>query len=215
MKLKKGVKEKKFDFLNEIKRKAVHIFALLYVLIYVFVAGKYGHGFGLFALTGLLVVFLIVDFFRVERKKKILFFYQFWRPKEKGRFGGQVFFLSGVIIVFAVFSFKIALAAILMTIFGDMAAALVGKKYGKHYLASFKDRAWEGILGEFFVDVIVGVLVFFWGVWNFGSWELWLIVLVMAVVATLVETVLDKLDDNLMIPVFSGFFGYVVWLLVF
>ena len=82
-------------------------------------------------------------------------------------------------------------------------------------MASLKDRAWEGILGEFFVDVIIGVLVFFWSVWNFGSWELWLVILVMAGVATLVETVLDKLDDNLMIPVFSGFFGYLIWLLVF
>jgi len=207
--------EKDFDLLNEIKRKSVHIFALSYILIYYFVSKFYGHDNALFALATLLIVFLIVDFFRVERRKKILFFYQFWRPKEKGRFGGQVFFLTGVIIAFAVFSFNIALAAILMTIFGDMAAALVGKKYGKHYLASLKDRAWEGILGEFFVDVIVGVMVFFWGVWNFSDLNLWLIVLVMAVVATLVETSLDKLDDNLMIPVFSGFFGYVVWLIVF
>lgn len=213
--MKKSVKDNDFDLLNEIKRKAVHIFALFYIFIYVFVFKFYGHENGLFALVSLLIVFLIIDFFRVERRKKILFFYQFWRPKEKHKFGGQVFFLSGVIIVFAVFSFKIALAAILMTIFGDMTAALVGKKYGKHYLVSLKDRAWEGILGEFFVNVIVGVLVFFWGVWNFGDFNLWLVVLVMAFVATLVETVLDKLDDNLMIPVFSGFFGYVVWLLVF
>lgn len=212
--LGKKKREKEFDLFNEIKRKAVHIFALTYIVIYVIFSKFYSHENGLFALVCLLIVFLIADFFRVERKKKILFFYQFWRPKEKGRFGGQVFFLSGVIIAFAVFSFKIAIAAILMTIFGDMAAALIGKKYGKHYLASLKERAWEGILGEFFVNVIVGVLVFFWGAWNFSSLELWVIIFVMAFAATLVETVLDKLDDNLMIPVFSGFFGYVVWLLV-
>jgi len=44
---------------------------------------------------------------------------------------------------------------------GDLSAALIGKRYGKHYLKCLKDRAWEGILAEFFVDLLIGFLYFF------------------------------------------------------
>ena len=32
----------------------------------------------------------------------------------------------------------------------------------------------------------------------------------MALVATIVETMVDELDDNLLIPIFSGFVGQVI-----
>ena len=111
--------------------------------------------------------------------------------------GGQVFFLIGAIIALAVFDFDIALAAILMTVFGDMAAALIGKRFGKIWLA--KDRALEGILAELVVDLVIGYLIL-------GPT---IIVLVMALTATIVETIVRKMDDNLVIPLFSGFNGQV------
>ena len=57
---------------------------------------------------------------------------------------------------------------------------------------------------------VVGMIVFFWIsgglVSNLGIWG---IILVMAITATLVETIIYKMDDNLLIPIFSGFTGQV------
>ena len=121
-------------------------------------------------------------------------------------------------LVLAVFDIRIAMAVILMTTFGDMAAALIGQRFGKHWLKHLKDRAWEGILAEFFVDILIGVGVFFWGFWNnfslFYNWQLWIIVFVMAVSATIVETIIYKMDDNLVIPLFAGFNGQITLMII-
>ncbi len=88
-----------------------------------------------------------------------------------------------------------------MTVFGDMAAALIGKRFGKTWLT--KKRALEGILAEFIVDLFIAFIII--GFSNFR----WVIMLVMALTATIVETAIEKLDDNLIIPLFSGFNGHV------
>ena len=36
------------------------------------------------------------------------------------------------------------------------------------------------------------------------------VILGMAIVATIVETLVDELDDNLLIPIFSGFIGQII-----
>jgi len=129
------------------------------------------------------------------------------RDKEKDRIGGDVFFLIGAILVLAVFDLRIAMVAILMTTFGDLSAALVGQRFGKHQL--MKDRAWEGVIAEFVVDILIGVFVFF--IFSGMAFEIrtWIIILVMALTATFVETIVYKLDDNLLIPVFAGLNGQI------
>jgi dolichol kinase len=37
------------------------------------------------------------------------------------------------------------------------------------------------------------------------------IIIAMALVATIVETMVDELDDNLLIPIFSGFVGQIIF----
>jgi phytol kinase len=124
----------------------------------------------------------------------------------------------GAILVLSIFDIRVAIAAILMTTFGDMAAALIGTKYGKRWLTNLEDRAWEGILGEFFVDVFIGFMIFFWGFWInpliILNWQIWIIILVMSLVATFIETIIYKVDDNLLIPVFAGFSGQSVVMLL-
>jgi len=140
------------------------------------------------------------------------------REKEHDKLGGDVFFLIGAILVLAVFDLNIAMAAILMTTFGDLSAALIGKRFGKHYLVMLKDRAWEGILAEFFVDLIIGIFVFFWGFWSntaiLYNLNLWIVILVMSITATFVETIIYKMDDNLLIPLFAGFNGQIILLVL-
>lgn len=188
--------------IQEIKRKTVHITSIIIVLVYYYL----GKGAVLLLLTVYLIVMLELEYFRIEWGKKLPIVHSLFRVKEADRLGGHVFFTMGSIIAISVFSWEIASAAILMTTFGDASAAIFGKAFGRTWISGLKNRAYEGCAAEFIVDIIIGSL-----------FPLsWITILVMAGTATIVETVTDKLDDNLLIPLFSGFNGQlVVFILAF
>ena len=187
----------------EIKRKFIHIFALLYIGIYLYFANRFNHNIGLLSLTIVLAFFLVLEYFRVLKQKRIPVFHIFWRESEKNRLGGQVYFIIGAIIAFGVFDKNIAITALLMTIFGDMAAAIFGIAFGKHWIKGLNNRAWEGVIAQFMVDVIIAMMIL-----NDLT-----ISIVMALVATFVETTFDHVDDNLSIPLFSGLIAQLIKLI--
>jgi len=187
-----------WDLKKELKRKLIHLLSIFFIIVFVIISTNFGKKIALFALVLLLVIFIEIDYVRVELGRKIPIFWRIFRKKEKNRHGAQVFFLIGAIISLAVFNFDIALAAILMTTFGDMAAALIGKRFGRIWIA--KERALEGVAAEFLVDMLIAFIVL----------DNWIVMLVMAFTATIVETFIYKLDDNLIIPLFSGFNGQLV-----
>ena len=90
-----------------------------------------------------------------------------------------------------------------MTIFGDMAAAIFGIAFGKHWIKGLHNRAWEGVIAQFIVDVIIAMMIL-----NDLT-----ISIVMAFVATFVETTFDHVDDNLSIPLFSGLIAQLIKLI--
>ena len=192
---------------NEIGRKIIHITILIVLAAYFLIQDSFvSSGYtevlakqaALIFLVGLLIVFLILEYFRLELNWKMPFFSQFIRAKEQNRMYGVIYFLSATIISLAVFNPKVALAALLMTTFGDMVAALVGKKYGTTLL--YRNKTWAGFLGELATNLIVGFLIL----------DNIYMILGMSFTATIVETLVDELDDNLIIPIFSGFVGQII-----
>jgi len=190
-----------WPLLTEIKRKAFHLLILLVLIGYVFIEKAYGKQAALISLVGLLMLFLIAEYFRLELGFRMPLFDSIIRPKERERYYGVIYFISAAIICLAVFDFKIALAALLMTTFGDMSAALIGKKYGKTII--FKNKTIAGTLFELVVNIFVGFFILF----NFYNIY---VIIAMAFVATFVETFVDELDDNLLIPLFAGFVGQML-----
>ena len=182
--------------LKEFFRKSVHIVSLSIVFIYYYM----GKEFTLNFLTLVLCFVLLIDFFRVEKELKIPIVWKLYRSKEKDKLSGTSYFLIGSIIAISIFSKEVASAAILMTTFGDSAAALVGISYGKRWIKNLPDRAWEGVFSEFFVNLAIGYLFL----------SNWIVALTMALAATIIETLIYKLDDNLIIPLFSGLTGQLV-----
>ncbi len=182
--------------LKEFFRKSVHIVSVAIVLIYYYM----GKEFTLDFLTLVLCCILLIDYFRVEKELKIPIVWKLYRSKEKDKLSGTAYFLIGSMIAISIFSKEIASAAILMTTFGDSAAALVGISYGKRWIKGLPDRAWEGVFSEFFVNLVIGYLFL----------SNWIVALTMALVATIIETLIYKLDDNLIIPLFSGIAGQFV-----
>ena len=119
-----------WEIFHEIGRKIIHITILIVLAVYFVILKNIGKQFALLFLIGLLIIFLILEYLRLELGWKIPFFSQFIRAKEQNRMYGVVYFLLATLISLAVFDYKIALTALLMTTFGDMVAALAGKKYG-------------------------------------------------------------------------------------
>ncbi|MBI2134947.1 CTP--2,3-di-O-geranylgeranyl-sn-glycero-1-phosphate cytidyltransferase [Candidatus Woesearchaeota archaeon] len=193
-------------FFSEIGRKIIHIIILIVLVLFFTIKNQAGQQAALLFLVGLLLIFLILEYLRLDLNFKLPFFHQFIRPKEQYRVYGVIFFLCSTIIAFAVFDTAIALAALLMTTFGDMAAAIAGKKYGTAIL--FKNKTVVGFASELVTNLIVAVLISLLFAINIY------ILIIMAFVATITETMVDELDDNLIVPVVSGFVGQMLVFLV-
>jgi dolichol kinase len=186
-------------FWNEIGRKLIHITILIVLWVYFLIEKAYNKQVALIALVLLLIIFIILEYFRLELGWKMPYFSHFIRPKEEHRMYGVIYFLSATIICLAVFDAHIALAALLMTTFGDMVAALAGKKWGQTIL--FKNKTLVGFNAELLTNLLVGFFVL----------ENIYIIIGMAITATAVETLVDELDDNLLIPLFAGFVGQLIF----
>lgn len=180
----------------EVLRKSVHLVSILIVLIYEF----FGKEAILWVLMLFLVTVLFLEYFRLEQGMRIPFFYMMYREHEADSLGGHIYFALGAIAAISLFNREIAYAAVLMTTFGDLAAALIGKFYGKKriFRQVFKnDKSLEGSTSEFIVNLLIGLVIV-------GNP---FVAFVMAFFATLTETAVNQIDDNLVIPIFSGFFG--------
>ena len=188
-----------WGFFHEIGRKIIHITILIVLAAYFLIESSLSKQVALLFLVAVLIIFLVLEYLRLELGWKMPFFSQFIRPKEQNRMYGVIYFLSATIISLAVFNKEIALAALLMTTFGDMVAALVGKRYGTTLI--YGNKTWAGFLAELGTNLIVGFLIL----------DSIYVILGMALAATIVETLVDELDDNLLIPIFSGFVGQIIF----
>ena len=90
---------------------------------------------------------------------------------------------------------------LILTTFGDMIAAVIGQKYG--HVIIFKKKTLVGAMSELTINLIIGfiVLVTYTNIYT---------ILAMAFVATIVESLVETLDDNLMVPLFTGFIGQLL-----
>ncbi len=191
-----------WNFFHEIGRKVIHLTILIVLVLFFTIKNQAGHQAAMLFLVALLIIFLLLEYFRLDLGFKLPFFHQFIRPKEQYRVYGVIFFLTSTIIAFSVFDTPIALAALLMTTFGDMAAAIAGKKYGTTIL--FRNKTLIGFVAELVTNLIVAVVISLTFSINIY------IPIIMAFVATATETLVDELDDNLIVPIVSGFVGQII-----
>ncbi len=178
----------------EFVRKGIHLFAL------VIPVGHYLVSFPV-AVVGITVpaaVSILIDLSRFRRWRLWDLLAPILGPiirdhEVKGGFTGASYILSASAFVIIVYPKAVAIAAITFIIIGDIAAALVGRKWGRHRLIGRKSI--EGSLACLISLVLV----------SFAIPGLPTAVgLVGAVVATLAEAYSGKLDDNLAVPILSG-----------
>jgi len=172
--------------IKEIGRKLFHLIWILVLLGYL----KYGMLF----LEITFIAVLAVDLLRLEFGFYIPGLFKLLRKEESRNLFAPTYTLIGMILALLLFKEQIAVAAILMMVFGDMAAGIIGP-FGRINLKNKKSI--EGGIAEFFVNVLVGYFLL----------SSWTIIIAMAFTAAFVERISSRINDNMIIPIFAGFVG--------
>jgi dolichol kinase len=180
---------------DELKRKGVHLAILIYVIGYWYLP-KFIIVLGL---TSVIFTVALCEWLRFKSRKINNFFKNnfkgFYRPGEVYKVSGLIGTLSGSLITILLFKNKYAVfTSFLYLIFGDSIAALIGKSVGKHKII-FSGKSLEGSLACFITCFIVGSF-------NFK----WFFALTGAIVATIVEAIPWKINDNFWIPIINAGF---------
>ncbi len=191
---------KRSSLLWEFFRKAVHLTGLLIVVGYTLLLNYFSDRVAILAMTGLLLLFLEMEHLRIEHKPKIAsVFNGLFRKHENDQISGAVFLVISCVIVFSAFEYWVAFTALFMTVFGDLFAAIFGKLFGKKPL--FNNKTFIGTFAGLCANLIVGILILP---------EYLLLAIPMALTASFVEFITNKLDDNLTVPLFAGFIGQMI-----
>jgi dolichol kinase len=128
----------------------------------------------------------------------------FYRQQEVDKMSGLVWTLSGGLLAILISPNKyMVLASFLYLVFADAAAALIGRPFGKHKILFGKSL--EGSTACFIVCLIIGLFMF-----NFKFAFLG------AVIATFVEAVPWKLNDNFWMQIINAgiltlLSNFIVW----
>jgi len=182
---------------EEILRKCTHVLAgVVGIPLALWIEATYGTA----ALQGTLLVVLMLsifgDYLRNEVGVNVFYFRFLQRKRELKHLHAVTLALIAIIIALQFFQRDVVLASLLMFVFGDAAAAVVGKGFGR---IRIRKKSVEGSLAMLVISLAVGwVLLPFW------------VALAMALAATLAEAAVEVMDDSLVILLFSSFVGDVL-----
>ena len=163
----------------EIKRKSVHLVSLTYLFLFTFVEFYFNYKIAIYFLTFLLIIHFFYEEIRLRKARNFFEKYfkkyttklnQFHRLHEQNSMSGSFYMLLGIVISLSIFNYNIAIAVILMAIFGDLFAALVGKKFGK---TKFLSKTLEGTTAGFLVNLIIAFIFLRGSFEIFGNSTLW------------------------------------------
>lgn len=210
---------------NEFKRKGIHLFALAIPIGYyllpkniatlVVIPIAKNNGILIFCLTGRKIALLVlvpialcsilVDIIRLRKLPLANFFNWFLGPilreHESYSLTGSSHILSASALSIIFFDKKVAIAAIVYVILGDVAAAIIGRVYGK---TKIEKKSLEGSLAFLSVCLLVALVL--------PGLPFW-IGAIGALVATAVEALSISIDDNLSVPLLSGLVMEILHLL--
>lgn len=187
------------DYRGEVWRKLLHLFAMVMPIGY-YLAPKW---MSLTAIASAFLFSLLADVCRF-RKWEIQ---RYWtpitdyivRPKEAEKFTGATHILFSGFACLLLFDLPAAAFGMSTIILGDTAAALVGRKWGRHKY-NHADRSWEGSLAFLAASLLAAFVV--------PGLPLWIGV-VGSIIATLVEAFSNQIDDNLSVPLVVGLFTHL------
>ncbi|MES2765703.1 MAG: dolichol kinase [Bacteroidota bacterium] len=204
--------QKKADipYRQELLRKSIHLCSLLIPVLYI----PMDKLLALKILVPITVVAFLADilrnFFAPARAFVNKYFGGMLREHEldEKRFilNGATYVLLAACVAIVAFPKIIAITAFSILIISDMAAALIGRKFGQH---SFFDKSLEGTSAFIISGIIIVAII---GVNSNAPWTFYLAGAVGAVAGGVIEAASIKLrlDDNFSIPLTVG---SIMWIL--
>lgn len=188
----------KASLLTELRRKAVHFFALSIPIGLVIVP----RGIALLILAICAFISVLLDLLKYYDKKFRRLFYKFFgnmlRTKEIKRFTGSSYILFAAIICSFAFDRWVSATVITFIILGDIAAAIFGKRFGNH--KTIGNKTLEGSLAFFLSAYFGGILLKLIACLPTP----WTALFMGALTATVIESLPLGIDDNLSVPVLTG-----------
>jgi len=186
----------------KIRRKLFRMVGLLFPALYA-AGDAFVPGAGWVAATGILMLFLFsmvsLEFVRFRRPgvNRWLFehFRHFTKEKERHRTSSTTLFLLSCLMTILVFGRSVAIASILMLVFGDPIAEWVGTRFGRVPLLG---KTLEGTAGGFAACLIATAPLALLPDMTAG------VLLVGATAASICELLPLPVDDNFTIPLGAG-----------
>lgn len=200
------------QYRDELFRKLIHLTSLSIPIVYYFITTETAAT----ILAILTAVALILDLGRYLHPETGKIFYKIFgfllREHEldhkKKNLNGATYVLISALISVLIFPKAIFISAFSILIISDSAAALVGRKFGKH---KFLSKSLEGTL-TFFISACI-VILFTPKIGSFK--EEYVIGFIAAFIGAIVENISFRLiDDNLSIPLSVGFTMWGLYLAI-
>lgn len=180
---------------KEIQRKSIHLATTLIPLAYIYIIPKKEHIFifCVFMAIGFLSADLLRMYWKTAEKYFLKLFSNLLREEElKNQLTGATYLFIGLILTVFLFRKEIAIPVMLFLTIADPVAAIVGKAMP---VKKIFRKSVGGFLGFLLCALIIVNMVF--GFTYFG--------LIVAVVTATIEMIPLKINDNLTIPVISGY----------
>lgn len=179
---------------RELTRKSIHLLGLVVPILYLFTS----RNFAIIGVGGLVALALGAELLKVLVPSVRATFLRIFSPilrsqEQKGGPTGATYFLIGSFLCVLFFDKTLAIVCLCFLTLGDLCAALIGKQWGRIKL--FSRKSLEGSLACFVVCIAVALLMRLHPA----------VAITGALVATVVELLPIGVDDNITMPLISGF----------
>jgi dolichol kinase len=189
----------KISYGNELLRKGIHLTSVV-IPILIYILEKELIVYITLTAASLMILFdLLRKVSSGFNKFYLMILHPVLRSREldvkKHLFTGGTYYVIGIFLTVWIFPKEIAAVAILIMILCDTAAALIGKKFGKHKILN---KTLEGSLSFLIIGIIIIAVTP-----RISQFPLeYLIAFIALILTTILELLPLKIDDNLSIPIF-------------
>lgn len=191
--LRAAIRKRLFILDGSVELKKWRIIARPFAPLFIPINIYLGHTFLLYLLGILSIIFIMTDLYRLFTRQNLSLFF---KRTEIQRFSSMTSFVVAIFIVFLIFRQEVAYLCLVFIIFGDMAAKLMGLKYGRTKI--IHSRTIEGSLGFLTGCFFAGYILFL--VFGFSFSYL----VIGAFCATLAELFSFGMDDNFTVGILTG-----------
>ncbi len=187
---------------SEFIRKLLHLSNLVIPFTYLFYFDSKVEA--LIILLPITLLAFLIEYLRINSisVKNIFdkYLFSMLRNHEKsGKYTGATWVFISSTLSIGIFPKDIAIISLIYMSIGDTAAGLIGRKFGR---IKIYNKTLEGALAGFIVCLILGLMIDL----NLSK----TLVAIGALSAAIIELMSISIDDNLIIPLFSGTVMYVM-----